>query len=250
MQTQLSKKLHHRSRERIDTHGEVFTPEPYVNQMLDVFDKRLWSDEEAIFFEPTAGHGNIVLPIVNKRFQALHHKYSKKNVKSPELQALTVTIRNLWAIDICSDNIQHLRERVLEYSVNTIAKNQNIRLETVTEYLPHLLCSIIWQIHENEALSALATPKNAKLEASKTIVGCHWYNENGHFPINFQDDWCSHFTGPNRTKKAEQLFLQAERLVQSILFGPKSRVSRDLAFAQDTLKRLPLLIEETRSRSD
>ena len=59
-------KLFHRSKDRIKDLGEVFTPESYVEDMLNLLskDKRgLWSDEDVTFFEPCAGHGNIVLPI-------------------------------------------------------------------------------------------------------------------------------------------------------------------------------------------
>ncbi|MDE0518408.1 MAG: hypothetical protein OXH36_02460 [Bdellovibrionales bacterium] len=36
--------VHHRSKNRIRDFGEFFTPEKYVNQMLDT--KQLWTDEE------------------------------------------------------------------------------------------------------------------------------------------------------------------------------------------------------------
>ena len=58
---------HHRSRSRIRNLGEVFTPEKYVYQMLDMLDKSVWSSDNVIFFEPTCGHGNFVVAIVQKR---------------------------------------------------------------------------------------------------------------------------------------------------------------------------------------
>ena len=33
----------HRSRERIKDMGEVFTPEQYVQQMLGMFDEKIWT---------------------------------------------------------------------------------------------------------------------------------------------------------------------------------------------------------------
>ncbi len=57
----------YRSKERIKDFGEVFTPESCVNQMLDLIGDQkneLWSDEDISFFEPSCGHGNIVIPRV------------------------------------------------------------------------------------------------------------------------------------------------------------------------------------------
>jgi type I restriction-modification system DNA methylase subunit len=51
-------KLFHRSKDRIKDLGEVFTPESYVEGMLDLLakDKRgLWSDEETTFLNPAQG---------------------------------------------------------------------------------------------------------------------------------------------------------------------------------------------------
>ena len=45
--------IHHRSKNRIRDFGEVFTPEKYVNQMLDMLDKSVWTDANTIFYEPT-----------------------------------------------------------------------------------------------------------------------------------------------------------------------------------------------------
>ena len=69
--------LFHRSKCRIKNLGEVFTPESYVEEMLDLLAKNkrgIWSDEEISFFEPCAGHGNIVLPIYKRRLEGIYKK--------------------------------------------------------------------------------------------------------------------------------------------------------------------------------
>ncbi len=48
----------HRSRERIKLLGEVFTPDEYVNKMLDLLDARVWADDGVTFFEPTGDPTN------------------------------------------------------------------------------------------------------------------------------------------------------------------------------------------------
>ena len=66
--------LSHRSKNRIKILGEVFTPESYVEDMLNILskdNKNIWSDENIIFFEPNCGHGNIVIQIYKKRFDTI-----------------------------------------------------------------------------------------------------------------------------------------------------------------------------------
>ena len=57
---------HYRSDSRVRDLGEVFTPEKYISQMLELIESRHWKDENVFFFEPTCGHGNIVLSILKK----------------------------------------------------------------------------------------------------------------------------------------------------------------------------------------
>ena len=54
---------HHRSRQRIQHLGEVFTPEKYVQQMLDMLGKLVWTSTDTVFFEPTCGHGILLRPL-------------------------------------------------------------------------------------------------------------------------------------------------------------------------------------------
>src|SRR4051812_561909 len=102
--------LFHRSRERIKDLGEVFTPEKYVEDMLDLFckDKRgLWADEDVSFFEPTCGHGNFVIAIYKRRVEAIYKKALSQQIRDPALYAVANAINTLWAIDIDSKNVIH-----------------------------------------------------------------------------------------------------------------------------------------------
>jgi len=236
--SQQTGQLHHRSRNRINDLGEVFTPEEYVNQMLNMFDNSIWNDEAIIFFEPTAGNGNIVLPILKKRFEALYRKYHRAKKRSPELRALAVSLRNLWAIDVCPQNIHCLRERVLQFAIHSILKVKKLSSSTIQEYVPHLICTLVWQMHENEALSSLAEAKTSDFAAARTAIGNVWYTNNSHCPIDFEDNWCSHFMSQSRSEEAERLFLQVEQLIESISYGGRRRVANNLDFANIPLHSL------------
>ncbi|MFN8369586.1 MAG: hypothetical protein U0T83_03050 [Bacteriovoracaceae bacterium] len=118
-------KLFHRSKDRIKDLGEVFTPESYVEDMLNLLAKDnrgLWSDEEISFFEPCAGHGNIVLAIYKRRLEAIYKKavsqgLSNKTDEAP-FYAVANAINTLWAIDIDSKNVENCRSRILSTTLN------------------------------------------------------------------------------------------------------------------------------------
>ena len=107
---------HHRSKKRIRELGEVFTPDKYVHEMLDMLDSAVWSDTNTVFFEPTCGHGNFVISIIERRLKAFLEKGKKE--KKPKLYALANTLNNLWAIDVDAQNIELCRKRVWELAVN------------------------------------------------------------------------------------------------------------------------------------
>ena len=152
--------VHHRSKKRIRNFGEVFTPEKYVNQMLDMLDKFVWTDTNTVFFEQTCGHGNFVEAIVERRLNAFLKKAKKQKVKNPHFYAVANTLNNLWAIDIDFKNIEFCRNRIWSLVFNFLLEYENntLSLEFIKnnkDFLTHLLCCIEWQIHENEALSCL-----------------------------------------------------------------------------------------------
>ena len=103
--------IHHRSKKRIRDFGEVFTPEKYVNQMLDMLDRSVWTDTNAVFFEPTCGHGNFVKAIVERRLDSFFRKAKRQKIKNPHFYTVANTLNNLWAIDIDSNNIEFCRKQ-------------------------------------------------------------------------------------------------------------------------------------------
>lgn len=192
--------MSHRSKKRIRNLGEVFTPDPYISDMLTLLSKdneNLWKDEENSFFEPCCGHGNIVIQIYEKRISAIYENAISKKIQSPAYYAVANTINTLWAIDIDPTNINICRQRVLQTTLEFLSRELNIGyldiLRVKQKFIAHLLCAINWHIYENEALSALSNEAIAKVNAEKTKVGKKWFSKNGHLPIDFNLSWAVHF---------------------------------------------------------
>jgi len=230
---------HHRSRERIKNLGEVFTPEQYVLKMLSLLDSKAWSDENVIFFEPSAGHGNIVLPLLSKRTNSLLRKFDKSGIKDADLSALATALNTLWAIDICPTNIEHLRTRIFGFAVQFIlTSNQKPASTKIQEYLAHILCTILWQITENEALSALSKDSQYKQQASQTNLGKDWIKAHKHMPLNFSNDWCSHYESQQGKKTASILFERAKKFIETSISEESSRNFSEFSFARPSLEAL------------
>lgn len=230
--------VHHRSKKRIRAFGEVFTPKKYVNQMLDMLDKSVWTDTNTVFFEPTCGHGNFVEAIVERRLDALLNKARKQKMKKPHFYATANTLNNLWAIDIDSKNIEFCRNRVrslifdflLEHERNILFSESFIKNNK--DFLTHLLCCIEWQIHENEALSCLEIDTLKATEAAnKTTISRDWLKKNRHFPINFEMNWCQYFKSHKKGNIIPAEYTKNFRLINPLIDKRK----------KETVKNLPIL---------
>lgn len=226
----------HRSRQRIKEMGEVFTPEKYVQQMLNLFEPKTWSDESVIFFEPTAGHGNIVVPILEKRIQSLEKKYSRQGLRQVELRAMSNAVNSLWAIDICNLNVQLTRKRILSALVSYYCESRiQLSLPKARDFWAHLLCSIVWQITENEALSALHEGNLSKEAAAQTKLGKSWFSKNGCKPIDFSCDWVTFFEDQSSNKSIPAIFLRSLRFFDACLSKPAPNGFEEFDFAKDIL---------------
>lgn len=103
-----------KSQSNIQDFGEVFTPTETVQEMLAQIPDENWQDPEAIFLEPTCGHGNFVLEIIKLRLingLSLHQAVS-----------------TCFGMDICSENVQECRNRIYHASKGLIKKLSDLVL--------------------------------------------------------------------------------------------------------------------------
>lgn len=89
-----------KSKERIKLNAEIFTPTWLIDHMLDQLPQHVWEDENLTWLEPTAGDGNMVVRIAQRRLEA---GQSPKTILS--------TIK---AIELMEDNATTARARLLE----------------------------------------------------------------------------------------------------------------------------------------
>ncbi len=240
-------KLFHRSKDRIKDLGEVFTPESYVEEMLNLLakDKRgFWSDEEISFFEPCSGHGNIVLPIYKKRLEGFFKKavaqgLSGKTTGAP-FYAVANALNTLWAIDIDRKNVENCRSRVLAATLDFLKTKLEIKSDVALfskkrDFFAHVLSAIKWHIGENETLSALSTEGQAKASAHLTKAGAKWFSQNGHHPMDFDLSWVNFYESCEAAKTIPLEYERSLRFVDAVLSG-KLRGFEDYEFAKAVIE--------------
>ncbi|WPU66525.1 hypothetical protein [Peredibacter starrii] len=236
--------FHHRSKQRIKDLGEVFTPDAFVHQMLDLLvsgveDSKIWADENKIFFEPTCGHGNFVTAILERRLNAISTSAKKNRDPQYSLYSIANSINTIWAIDIDKKNVEECRYRALSVIMSfwsqSTGTSYKLLLKQNRKFFIHLLCAIQWHIHENEALSALSDEGQSKKSASKTDLGSKWINTNKHRPLDFELTWCEYFQQGLKHKYKVIEFERASSFVDSLLTGQEIKGFEEFSFALEVI---------------
>ncbi|WP_345311789.1 DNA methyltransferase family protein [Kocuria gwangalliensis] len=92
-----------KSRHRVKTYGEVFTPRSMVDQMLDLISDDLERDESFVdktFLEPAAGDGNFLVAILQRKLAAIEDRFDSSLWPRESLFALA----SIYAIELLEDN--------------------------------------------------------------------------------------------------------------------------------------------------
>ncbi len=98
-----------KSKTRIRDHGEVFTPEFIVEDMLNLV-KQETERIDSRFLEPACGHGNFLIKILERKLEVVERKY-KKSQFDYERNAL-IAVSSIYGIELLDDNVQEARKRL------------------------------------------------------------------------------------------------------------------------------------------
>jgi len=88
-----------RDHSRVKATGEVFTPTPLVQEMLDNLPTHVFTDDTKTFLDPSCGDGQFLGEILIRKME---------NGSSFE-QALST----IYGVDLMEDNVQECRQRML-----------------------------------------------------------------------------------------------------------------------------------------
>jgi len=88
-----------RERNRVKATGEVFTPTPLVEQILDQMPKQEFKDKNKTFLDPSCGDGQFLASVLYRKLQ-----------NGIDFETALSTI---YGVDLMEDNVELCRERLL-----------------------------------------------------------------------------------------------------------------------------------------
>jgi hypothetical protein len=101
-----------KSRHRVRTYGEVFTPRHMVERMLDLVRDELETGPDFVdktFLEPAAGHGNFLVAILHRKLRAVEKSYPHGEWRETSLFALA----SIYGVELLEDNHHDAKEAML-----------------------------------------------------------------------------------------------------------------------------------------
>ena len=88
-----------REKTRVKATGEVFTPTPLVDEILDKMDQSLFGDPEKTFLDPSVGDGQFLARVLYRKLQ-----------NGIDFETALSTI---YGVDLMQDNVDLCRERLV-----------------------------------------------------------------------------------------------------------------------------------------
>jgi type I restriction-modification system DNA methylase subunit len=100
-----------KSKRRVADHGEVFTPQWLVEQMLDLV-KGETERIDSRFLEPACGSGNFLVPVLKRKLTAVEARFGQADFERRHYALLAVMCT--YGIELLPDNISECRANMLE----------------------------------------------------------------------------------------------------------------------------------------
>ena len=104
-----------KSKQRVNDHGEVFTPSFLVESMIDLVHLEAGRIESR-FLEPACGSGNFLVPVLLRKLQTVEAKYGKSEFE--KCHHALLALMSIYGIEILPDNVEECRSNLLDTFMN------------------------------------------------------------------------------------------------------------------------------------
>ena len=88
-----------RDKVRVKATGEVFTPTPLVQEILDQLDPALFTDPTKTFIDPSCGDGQFLSEVLIRKLENGH--------------SLETALSTIYGVDLMADNVRLTQDRLL-----------------------------------------------------------------------------------------------------------------------------------------
>ena len=157
------------SKQRVSSHGEVFTAPREVNAMLDLV-KQETERIDSRFLEPACGKGAFLTEIIKRKLKIVKDRYSKSQIEYERYAFLAVT--SIYGIDILQDNVTDCIKILLKIFQDEY--KDSLKKECSKEYLD----SVNFILNKNIICGGALTLKRVD-KPNIPIVFCEWSSING-----------------------------------------------------------------------
>lgn len=106
-----------KSKQRVADHGEVFTPDWLVEDMLDLVKDETERIDSRVL-EPACGSGNFLVPVLRRKLAAVLSKHRKSDFELRHFALLAVMCT--YGIELLEDNAEECRANLLEVLQQTL----------------------------------------------------------------------------------------------------------------------------------
>ena len=96
-----------KSKERVQKHGEVFTPQWVVNDMLNLLPENVWEMDKT-FLEPACGEGAFLVEIYKRKLQKI-----TTNEQNEWEWLVAIVTSSLYGIELLEDNAKQCRLNIM-----------------------------------------------------------------------------------------------------------------------------------------
>lgn len=100
-----------RSKKRVADHGEVFTPDWMVQDMLDLVKGETERIDSRVL-EPACGSGNFLVPVLQRKLATVEARYRASEFE--RRQHAMLALMCTYGIELLADNAEECRENLLE----------------------------------------------------------------------------------------------------------------------------------------
>ena len=154
-----------KSKSRVRDHGEVYTPDFIVSDMLDLV-KHETERIDSRFLEPACGDGNFLIQVLQRKLQVVKNKYQKHQFDYEK--NIILAIASIYGIDLLEDNVHTAQERLynlIESEYTTLYKNNcNSKVLHVIRYI------LSKNIIQGDALSLKDTNNKSLVFAERSYI--------------------------------------------------------------------------------
>ena len=121
-----------KSKRRVADHGEVFTPQWLVENMLDLV-KGEAERIDSRFLETACGSGNFLVPVLRRKLTAVEIKFGKTEFERRQYSLLAVMCA--YGIELLADNIAECRANMLEVFADYLNLDETDELYIAASYV-------------------------------------------------------------------------------------------------------------------